>query len=195
MKKLIYTVPLIVFILSSCSENYLDVTPKTEFNALLYYKTKDQAIAALTSAYDPMHWPELYGRDYIMTNEGMSDDGYCEITTWEQLVIKPGDAYVKEMYDVLYKGVVRSNIVLEKVPGIEMDKALNSRILAEAKFLRAYYYFHLVSIYGEVPLITKVLNPDELKLPKTKTQEIWKQIEADLTDAIQFCLKAMMQII
>src|SRR5690606_4358586 len=82
-------------------------------------------------------------------------------------------------------GILYCNIVLDKVPGIAMDEALKQRILGEAKFLRAYYYFILVRFFGDVPLILKAQSPGEnLRPSRTPKAEVYQQIIKDLTEAI-----------
>ena len=79
-------------------------------------------------------------------------------------------------------------MVLEKVPEIpesEIDEGIRQRILAEAKFLRAYYYFDLVTMYGGVPLVTKVLAPSEYNQPRASAIAIWSLIEQDLMEAAE----------
>jgi hypothetical protein len=67
-----------------------------------------------------------------------------------------------------------------------MDAGERSRIVGEAKFLRAFYYFNLVNIFGKVPLKTKpALTSEELQVPLSPVSDIYAQIESDLTDAQQ----------
>jgi hypothetical protein len=88
------------------------------------------------------------------------------------------------MWTLLYDGITRCNLVLAKVPPIVMDLDLQKRILAEAKFLRSYYYFELVNIFGDVPIVLVPLNPDELQIAQSPEQQIFETvIEPDLADA------------
>src|SRR5262249_17844110 len=81
--------------------------------------------------------------------------------------------------------VNRANSVLAHVPSIDMDTALKSRIIAEAKFLRALHYFNLVRMFGNVPLkLTETVGLDSLNLPQSTPQAVYAQIEQDLKDAI-----------
>ncbi len=66
-----------------------------------------------------------------------------------------------------------------------MDVELKDRILGEAKFLRAYFYFNLVNIFGEIPLkLNPPINPDEINKSKSPTAIVYAQIEKDLQEAI-----------
>src|SRR5690606_19763482 len=60
-----------------------------------------------------------------------------------------------------FRGVFRANQAIENISAIEMDESVKNRLLGEARFLRAYFYFFLVRTYGGVPIIERPLNPDE----------------------------------
>ena len=61
-----------------------------------------------------------------------------------------------------------------------MDADLKNRLLGEVRFIRAYFYFFLVNLFGEVPLVTHTLSSDEYRLPKSSKAALWAQIEQDL---------------
>jgi hypothetical protein len=74
--------------------------------------------------------------------------------------------------------------VLTNIPAIEMDENLKARYLAEAKFVRALSYFRLVRAYGDVPLrLTIPKDASEYNLPRTPKDQVYAQIEKDLTEA------------
>lgn len=84
----------------------------------------------------------------------------------------------------LYIGIFRANQALSKVPGIDMDEALKERLLGEAYFMRGLFYFHLASLWGNVPLILEPSRPE--MLPATSSREqVWAQVEQDLTVAAE----------
>jgi hypothetical protein len=95
-----------------------------------------------------------------------------------------GDAVV--MWQRNYQGVARANTVIDLVPEVDMDPDLRSRLVAEAKFLRAFYYFELARVYGGVPIIDKILSgPDELEgVTRNSVDEVYTLIVKDLQEAI-----------
>src|SRR5687767_14562500 len=98
--------------------------------------------------------------------------------------INPINGNLEAMWGGLYEGITRSNIVLQKIPAITMNEDLKMRILAEAKFLRAYYYFTLINIFGDVPLLLEPKNADQLQIPQTSVSAIFETlIEPDLMAA------------
>jgi starch-binding outer membrane protein, SusD/RagB family len=78
----------------------------------------------------------------------------------------------------------RANAVIDNVPGISMDTSLRSRIVGEAKFLRALNYFNLVRLFGGVPLFThETVGLDSLQRPRASAAEVYGLIVSDLQDA------------
>jgi hypothetical protein len=92
---------------------------------------------------------------------------------------------IEKIWKHYYEGISRANYLLYYGAGIAMDNDLKNRILGEAKFLRAWFYFNLVNIFGEIPLkLNPPINPDEVNKPKSSTGVIYAQIEKDLQEAI-----------
>src|SRR5690606_270931 len=81
-----------------------------------------------------------------------------------------------------YIGVRRSNLVLENIINIPMDENLKTRFLAEAKFLRGWYYFNLVKTFGDVPLVLSS-SLESYEMTRTPKAEVWAQIIKDFTEA------------
>jgi len=108
-----------------------------------------------------------------------------EFPYWNDLQFTSDDHKIESTYMYLFRGVYRVNTALEKIPGIEKDNILKQRLLAEARFLRAFYYFHLRIYFNKPPLVLKIISSySESKLPNATAAEIWAQIETDLMEAI-----------
>ncbi|MBX7126613.1 MAG: RagB/SusD family nutrient uptake outer membrane protein [Cyclobacteriaceae bacterium] len=91
-------------------------------------------------------------------------------------------------WNTLYEGIKRANVVLEKVPAIQMDDALKTRYLAEASFLRGLYYFDLLRAFGGVPIVTSTVTP--ATLTRNSTDEVYALIISDLELAVAGLPKA-----
>src|ERR1041385_5812607 len=161
--------------------------PESEF-----YRTQAQALLAINAAYQPLAFTTSNNNKLWVFGDVASDDAakggnpgdQADIEFIDQFNVNSTNGNLAGMWTLLYDGITRSNIVLSKVPPINMDKTLQKRILAEAKFLRAYYYFELVNIFGDVPVVLVPLKPDELQIPQSPVQQIFQSvIETDLTDA------------
>lgn len=189
MKNIKFTgVILLLVIFISCKKSFLEKTPPDALAENDYYNTADQAKAAVNAAYASLENQNLYTKyltklfiaptgDVILNNT----DGYG-LMNFSFTATEPA---LFNAYSTLYEGVYRCNIVLQKVPAIAMDTTLQSRYLAEAKFLRALYYWHLTTLYGEVPLFTEPFKtPGDALVAKSSIADIYKVMIQDLQDAI-----------
>jgi starch-binding outer membrane protein, SusD/RagB family len=160
--------------------------PESEF-----YQTQAQAVLAINATYQPLAFSTSQNRLWVF-GDVASDDAekggdpgdQADIGLIDQFNITPINGNLEYQWAILYEGITRANIVLAKVPAIEMDATLKERILAEAKALRAFYYFNLVIIFGDVPLVTTPLNADQLQVTQSPVATIYETlIEPDLIDA------------
>lgn len=160
--------------------------PETEF-----YQTQQQAILAINAAYRPLAFYTSQNRLWVFgdvasddAEEGGNPGDQADIGLINNFNFSSTNGNLEDEWPLLYEGITRCNIVLAKIPPIEMDADLKARILAEAKFLRAWYYFTLVDIFGEVPIVLEPLNADELQIEQSSVQTIYETvIEPDLLDA------------
>src|SRR6185295_4467360 len=161
--------------------------PESEF-----YKTSAQAVLAINAAYQPLAFTTSNNNRLWVFGDVASDDAakggnpgdQADIEFIDQFNINSTNGNLASIWALLYDGITRCNLVLNKVPAIEMDINLQERIIGEAKFLRSYYYFELINIFGDVPIVLVPLNPDELQIAQSPVQQIFETvIEPDLTDA------------
>lgn len=195
MNKKYFAAILGLLILAACSEDFLVKNQPDTINNTNFYTTKENAIAAINAAYQPLQRPKLHnmrmwttdiiaGNSEVGANPSSASDG-LETKDQARFTTTTDNAGVLDLYRGPAPGILYCNIVLDKVPGIAMDEALKQRILGEAKFLRAYYYFILVRFFGDVPLILKAQSPGEnLRPSRTPKTEVYQQIIKDLTEAI-----------
>ena len=193
MKK--YIILILVTLMSvACSKDFLDKAPLDSINTANFFQTKEDAISAINGAYQPLQWPKLYNMrmwttDIMAGNSivgaGGGTDG-IETQDEANFVTTTDNAGVLDLWRGPAPGILRCNIILQKVPDMNIDKDLKNRIIGEAKFLRGLYYFILVRFFGDVPLITVPQEPgDDLRPKRTSKDKVYEQIIADLTDAEQ----------
>src|SRR5690606_12978929 len=149
----------------------------------------------LVAAYDPIGWEfgGTYGNKVGPLNAA-SDDCYAgggsssDLSTWQvwdNYTLDPANGPQQEYWRRNFSGIARANIILEKLPNTEMDETVKARLTAEAKFLRAYYYFDLVRLFRNVPLFTKpVITSEIYNVVQAKPEAVYAQIETDLKEAI-----------
>jgi len=191
-KPLRYFFVLALLVFSGC-EDFLEKQPLNQVSAETFYKTEKDAVAALTSAYDPLQWPNVYGLRIWMleiaagnsiVGAGGGTDGF-ETVQWSNFNTTTDNPGVSDLWNGHYAGVLRANVVIEKVPGIaDLTDKRKAEIVGQAQFLRALYYFNLVRLFGKVPLITKPqVSGDDLRVSRAEVAAVYGQIIGDLTDA------------
>jgi hypothetical protein len=194
MKKQITTLCILAGLTQSgCQKDFLDKEPQATILSSNFFQSKESALVAVNAAYEPMQWgntinfnPEFFFGDLVSDDalKGGSDLG--DLPGIEDLVEfrgQPSNPHLAGVWFSCYQGIYRANQVINNVPGISMDATLRDRIVGEAKFLRAYYYFYLVRMFGDVPLILKTLAPSEYKQARVSKVQVFAQIESDLKDA------------
>jgi starch-binding outer membrane protein, SusD/RagB family len=186
-----YILPLLLVLLvpTSC-ENFLSVNPQSQLTQEAFPTTASDAGLATNAAYTVMRgWHYHSGGFPIL--DIMSDDAHKGSNPNDALnTVGPYDSFthsttqdgLDRWWNALYQGILRANVVIEKVPSIAMEAGLRDRYVAEAKFLRAVYYFDLVRAFGGVPLVTTTT--PALKIPRNTADQIYDQVEADLLAAI-----------
>ncbi len=195
MKKNIINTFLILFLLLSIAgcKKYITKDVVGQYPESEFYKTQAQAVLAINAAYVPLAFTTSNNNRLWVFGDVASDDAakggnpgdQADIEFIDQFNVNSTNGNLASIWTLLYDGITRCNIVLSKVPPIQMDKELQARILGEAKFLRSWYYFELTNIFGDVPVILTPLPPDQLQIPQSPVQQIFETvIEPDLTDAI-----------
>jgi hypothetical protein len=189
MKIKVLTILLSLFVLSACSD-FLDHPPSGEVTEANFFQTERDALLGTNAIYNTLR--EWFLAGGFPLTEIMSDDATKgsnpsdapQVSTFDNFTFTPSQDLILGMYATLFKGVRRANAVIEKVPPIQMNPTLKNRLLAEARFLRAYFYFELVKAFGDLPKVTTTLPP--LKLARSPKTEIYNEIIIpDLVFAIE----------
>ncbi len=179
--------------LGACTKDFLEKDPIIGITEENFYKTEADAIAAVNAAYATLqfqlspagHFRWFWG-DIMSDDSEKGGSGDNDTNTLLQLETFKGPVnteLLESEWGANYEGIYRANVVLEKVPPIQMDEKLKARILAEAKFIRAWNFYSLVIMFGGVPLADHVLAPSEYNLPRASAEEVWNLIEQDLKEA------------
>lgn len=182
------TVLISATLMSGC-ENFLDINPQYTQDAENFFESPEDYERALIGAYDLLQssflnvWiGEIASDNSIAGGESVTDtEGLHEIDNMSH------DAVNQELRNIFrwnYAGITRANYILENKDNIDFEG--KDAILAQARFLRAYYYFQLVKYFGDVPLvIDRRLGSAEVReIPRTPTADVYAQIEIDLRSAV-----------
>ena len=178
------TVYGLILLLLSC-DSFVDITPKYALDAENYFNSQADYDKALIGAYQLLHasylslfMGEIASDNSISGGESVTDSqGLHQIDAMTHGGV---NGELSSLFRYMYSGITRCNYIFEfkdKIDFVGKDK-----VLAEAAFLRAYYYFELVKFFGDVPLIIdKRLAASEVPTtPRTPATEVYAQIEKDL---------------
>jgi len=199
MKKISAIILLLAFaILFSCQKQ-LELTPKKIYYDN-YYQTQEDALGAINAVYSILTQVNQYNSYLWLIQDVASDD--CDaranlndpnIHQFDTYNFNTTNNYLSGIWQASYLGISRANIVIEKVPEIDMDSTLKVRILGEASFLRGLFYYNLVRLFGDVPLVLKPvsssLTDEEVYVSRTDKQTVYEQIFIDLEFASTACPK------
>jgi starch-binding outer membrane protein, SusD/RagB family len=189
LKYILFLIP--VFSIVSC-QKFLKEDLQGIYTSATFYKTQDQAVMAINSAYNDLLFNNTDNCIWVF-GDVASDDAVKGSLAGDQLDIQYIDQFTavssnSELQNIwlrYYDAIIRANIVLYYVPDISMTESLKAQILGEAKFIRAYMYFNLVNIFGSIPLKLKPpLSSADINIAKSSVDNVYNQIENDLTDAI-----------
>lgn len=183
------SVLMIMLTAFSCSDDFVNVQPESE-NSESFFNTKEDYEKALVAAYDPLQSTyinvmlgEIASDNTLAGGESATDvPGIQEI---DDMTHTPVNQQLRDIWNWMYGGVNRANFILEFQDKIDFDG--KNEILAQARFLRAYYYFELVKWFGDVPLAVdkRILYGEETTYQRTPKAEVYAQIEKDLIFAAE----------
>lgn len=185
---------VIILFTASCHKNLLEQPPYGVQTDVSYFKTADDLNKSLTAAYSYLNvngFPPFESTFWAIGDVGSDDalkgggasstqPAIYEFSIAQQ---KATNSIVSLYWSNLYAMIAACNLVLDKQSAVSGDATTIKRIGDQAKFLRAFAYYHLVTNFGDVPLRVTYADPNKVDLPKTPKAQVWAQIEKDLTDA------------
>lgn len=160
-----------------------------------FFSTQENAVSFVNSIYQKVNGESWYQVTMSrQINEMATDDNWAgntaqprpDITGIASYNVFAGSTYFNSIWENHYIGITRANISLERIPQIEMDDNLRNRLLGEAHFLRAFFYFELVRSFGGLPIVTtytELLDPSINDKVRSSVSDVYQLIEADLSNA------------
>lgn len=168
----------------ACSDDFVDVDSQDP-NSEDFFNTEEDYQDALVGAYDLLQSTyinvmlgEIASDNTLAGGESATDViGIQEI---DDMVHTPVNQQLRDIWGWMYSGVNRANYIMEFQD--KTDFPGKNEVLAQARFLRAYYYFELVKWFGDVPMKVdeRIQFGDQFDLDRTPKAEVYAQIEADL---------------
>ena len=193
MKKATYMLMAagIITLTAGCSK-FIDYDPREDFQITAddYLKTPDDYKKMVVGTYSPLQW--LYANpvigDVASDNSVSGGENATDVLGLQHIddyVVNANNFYMTEAWKSCYEGINRANYLHENKA--KLDFAGKDALYGEVYFLRAYYYFELVRMFGDVPLFTdkRLSASDSRQYQRAPKADVYKQIETDLTEAIR----------
>ena len=189
------------FLIHACSDDFLERDPKGTLTEDSYFKTDDAGMKIVANCYQPMLAGFPYSINKVATGSESVDDADCggsdagdrpQVSAVGKGRPLASNALLSETWDNRYEGIGRCNAGIEDLSaegisltsgGETVSAGTISRYISEMKFLRAWYYFDLVNVFKEVPLVVATPDPSD-RLAKASVEDIRTQLYADLDAAI-----------
>lgn len=186
MKKNYFIIVVALLALSSCKK-FLTEDPRSIQTPENAYNTPEDWQKTLNAAYGALQ-RVFVGKYTITLGEFGTDEvepydlGWAAYSELKMYTFNASHPFFQDHYRVCYEGVKRSNAVIDMPSGV-VDANTRELMVAQAKFLRAVYYFDLVKMYGGVPLWTKSSIDGEIMKPRSSVDQVYQQITQDMKDA------------
>lgn len=187
----LHTILLLITIITLGCKKFLEDKPKTALTTGNAFNTASDIENALTGAYNIFYGSDYYQFEYVMLSDVRSDNAYPggnneeTFFDYDRFILPASNDHNYVNWRAIYIGIARCNILLDKVNTIT-DAALTEerkkQIIGEANFLRAFHYYHLVKLYGGVPLEleSNTADPGKTRKPRASEKEVYDQIVSDL---------------
>ncbi|UPK71795.1 RagB/SusD family nutrient uptake outer membrane protein [Chitinophaga filiformis] len=175
---------------------FLEVKPpSTSLNADNVYRSNATAISVLTNVYSKLSQSDVFYGEELTSVQSITGILGDELNLYSEISI---DDYVNTFRNNLsssniiasrfwnncYNNIFIINSALEGLTQSEsLTKEVRQQLIGEAKFMRAFFYFYLLNLYGEVPLILTTDYKVNSNIPRADTGLVWNQIKSDLIDA------------
>ncbi len=193
MKSAIYIVFILALVmLPSCFEGFLSPEPQGVITEEVFLTTEEDAVMATNAIYASLREWNYHSGGYpifdIMSDDSRKGSNPTDQTgtvgSFDNFTYDASSGDIYRWYDALYKSIRRSNIVINGLDNISMDDNLKQRLIGEARFLRALFYFDLVRAFGDVQIVTSI-NPEK-KIPRSSAEKAYEEIIIpDLEEAIR----------
>lgn len=179
-------------IFTSCSNEFLSLSPRDILVEDKFFSNISDAEAALNGVYGSLQKEEAFTNvrdaadiEWAISGDMYEMDGSANRIELHSLAFPSTNTILRDIYTAAYIGISRANIVIFKVSNMTgIDVEAQKRIVAQAKFIRALFYYRLVTYFGGVPLIETPLDANsDLQIPRATAANVWAFVEKDLQEA------------
>lgn len=182
-------IAVVAVVIAACDRN-LDKLNPNGIPVENYYRNAAELQAGTNAIYSVFHGGNLVGREWFFVHDTRGDECIPGGPQLEQPRLQlltgvhdPSNAVMSDNWSALYTLIHRANVVIANAPKITDNDAVRDRCVAEAKFLRAWAYYDLVSQWGPVPVYTAPVTDPTNFGPRKPEADVYTQIVQDLTEA------------
>lgn len=188
MKKIILLSFLAIICSTTGCKKFLDKVPSSFVAPVNYFNDEKEANTALNGVYDILSKEQVYGGQLPIRHAVSTDESFFSYASFPTgpfyYNFGADDATVRVLWQNMYDGIERANVLLANLDRVNMDEERKSVIKGETLFLRAFYYFILVQNWGGVPLkLTPTTSINNVNIPRNSIKEVYDQILIDMTEA------------
>ena len=177
-------------VMVACNKK-LDVTDQNNPTTESYFKTASELQQGVNSVYSMLRSGHLVGREWFFTHDMRGSEtapGGPQLEAPRAELLKqpspsPSNSVMTDVWNGTYQMINRANLVISQAPNVTDDVASRDVNVGEAEFLRAWAYFELVSMWGDVPVYTDPINSATDYKAKSPAADVYTLIISDLTDA------------
>ncbi len=188
--KLLLIIPVMSF-LSSCYD--LDRYPQDQLSSGTFWQTDEQAEEGILGVYATLKYGYVFGIYYSMDCVSDLGWGYDDNVGMQSIVqnsFNANSGHIKARWQHTYDAIKKANVVIRNVKASgEISEDVKKEVIAEARFLRALFYFHLTNFFGGVPIYDETVDYDtdymNLQSPRSTEEAVRDFIISDLTSAIE----------
>ncbi|WP_256009926.1 RagB/SusD family nutrient uptake outer membrane protein [Desertivirga xinjiangensis] len=182
-KGVLSVVMMLLLLLTTGCEKFLEKDP-TFIVKENFYNNETDVNAGLAGVYDILGREQLYG-DRLAVDFSIADEGFYNRSSYTSgpavYNFDASNSDVANAWKYLYEGIERANVFLSRIDGVSMDEKNKTAAKGEVKFLRAYYYFLLVTNWGDVPLKTEPTSSvDDIDIARTPQKDVYDFITAEM---------------
>ncbi len=189
--KIIIVALLAITGIVACTKK-LNVLDENNPTSESYFKTAAELQNGVNAIYSSLRSAQLVGREWFFTHDmrgGEAATGGAQLEAPRaELLAQPSPApsngVMSDVWSGCYRMINRANQIIGKAPEVTDNVDLRDRLVGEAKFLRAWAYYELVSQWGDVPLYTETVTSATGYQPKSPAADIYAFIITDLGDAV-----------
>lgn len=192
MKNLKIALLLMPFLSGSCTD-FLDLSPEFQLNDKLFYRTVQDFETASIGNYSQLQ--VIYNASILNLTELTTDNAEVTWTSPEtseaecdEINLTSNNTFVNTVWNSSFKTISRSNTIINKLKESTLNNAEKMRYNGEARFLRAFCYFNLVRLFGDLPLVldnfTGPVSINAFDMSRKPSEEIYKLIISDLLQAV-----------